>query len=102
MPSKLSDERKRAALEFIDFAMSAKANAQNYKRFNVPTNKNATVDILTAENKEIYEKGIDVVPELFKDGDEFIIPEDNWILFPDSKPLTGIYDLWEDKIQSAK
>lgn len=102
IPKKLSDARKKAALEFINFAMSKEADAQNYMRFNVPTNKNATIDLLTPENKAIYEKGIGVVPPQFKDGEKFILPKDQWVLFPDPEPLNTEYKQWEEKIQAKK
>jgi putative spermidine/putrescine transport system substrate-binding protein len=102
IPKNLSDDRKQAALDFINFALSPEADAQIYSQFNVPANVHSTVDMLLPEAKQKYEKGLPALPDEYKDGGKFIIPKNNWVLFPDTDPLMKEYKSWEEKIQAKK
>ncbi|MBA4493485.1 extracellular solute-binding protein [Paenactinomyces guangxiensis] len=102
MPKDLPEDRKKAALEFIGFALSKEAQAQQLATGAIPSNKNATPDLILPQYKDDYKKIIDsVIPE-FKDGDMMIIPKGDGVLFPDPDPMNQIYKTWEEKIQSKK
>lgn len=102
MPKNLDAVHQQAALKFINFAMSAKANAQIYSIFNVPTNKNATIDMLDPKLKSVYMKGVEQLPAEFKNGDTLTIPKDDWVLFPKTDILLQNYDEWQKQIQAQK
>ncbi|UOF90609.1 extracellular solute-binding protein [Fodinisporobacter ferrooxydans] len=102
IPKNLSPERKKAALAFIHFAESKEANAQIYSVFYMPSNKNASIDLLQPKEKETYMNGLKVMPAEFKNGNQIITPANNWTLFPQSDVLLKHYDLWQQKIQAKK
>ncbi|WP_010648034.1 extracellular solute-binding protein [Oceanobacillus massiliensis] len=102
MVKDLPEERKEAALEFIEFAMSAEAQAQQYQVGRVPANKEATSDMILPDYQDSYQTYLDILmPEFQQDGDAYV-PEDDWILFPNTDVLNGYYTEWEDRIQSQK
>jgi putative spermidine/putrescine transport system substrate-binding protein len=98
----LPEERKKAALKFIDFAMSEKVQAQGYPVGRIPTNKKATSDLVLPEYKDDYDKLLKALMPEFKDGNNAIVPDGDWVLFPDTDTMNKYYKKWEEKIQSKK
>lgn len=98
----LPEERKKAALEFINFAMSKESQAQGLPVGTIPSNKYATPDLIQPQYREQYKKLLDAIMPDFKEGDKIILPEGDWVLFPDTETMNKLYKEWEEKIQSKK
>lgn len=98
----LPEERKAAALEFLEFATSKEIQSQGYAVGFIPANGEASPDLLEEQYVETYSNYIEGVLPEFLDGDTIYVPEDNWVLFPDLEPTNESYNLWEQKIQAAK
>lgn len=101
MPKNLSPEKQKAALAFINFAMSKEAQSQLYAIVYPPANKNASVDLLQSQYKDEYTKQFAAIPPELKSGDNLIIP-DNAQLFPNSDIMLEHYKLWQQKVQAKK
>ncbi|WP_153463402.1 extracellular solute-binding protein [Sediminibacillus terrae] len=98
----LPEERKAAALDFLEFATSKEIQSQGYAVGFLPANGDASPEYLEEERVATYEKYLEGVMPEFKDGDTIYVPEDNWVLFPDLEPTNKSYSLWEEKIQASK
>lgn len=98
----LPEDRKKAALEFMEFATSKEAQAQGLSVGFSPANTEATADLLSPENKENYEKLAEVVLPEFKNGETIGLKEGDWSLFPSLEATTEHYKNWEEKIQAKK
>jgi len=98
----LPEERKKAALEFMEFATSKEIQSQGYAVGFLPANGEASPDLLKEEYAETYDKYLKGVMPEFKDGDTIYVPEDNWVLFPELEATNKNYNLWEEKIQALK
>ncbi|KLU60104.1 hypothetical protein CEB3_c35350 [Peptococcaceae bacterium CEB3] len=101
MPKNISPDAQKAALAFINFAMSKEAESQLYAIVYPPTNKNASVAQMLPRYKANYEKELAALPNQLKSGDNLIIPSDS-LLFPNSEVTLAHYKLWQEKIQANK
>jgi putative spermidine/putrescine transport system substrate-binding protein len=102
MPKGLPSDHKKAALDFINFAMDKKAQSQVFAHITIPTNKNATVDQLLPAYKDTYKKGVAGYPKEFIKNGAISVPDGNWILFPNTDAVNQNYQLWQKNIQSLK
>ncbi|MCG5102488.1 extracellular solute-binding protein [Oceanobacillus alkalisoli] len=98
----LPEDRKKAALEFLEFATSKEIQAQGFARGFLPANGEAIPDMLETEYQESYDTLVDAVMPEFKEDNKMVVKEDDWVLFPDLEPTNELYNLWEEKIQAQK
>lgn len=96
----LPEERKQAALDFLNFAMSKEAQAQGLGVSFLPANSEATADLLKPEYKENYKKLTEAILPDFLEDDTLKVKEDDWVLFPELDTANTLYKQWEEKIQS--
>jgi len=96
----LPEERKKAALDFLNFAMSKEAQAQGLGVAFLPANSNATADLLKPEYQENYKKLTEAILPDYLDGDTLSVGEDDWVLFPRLETANELYKQWEENILS--
>ncbi|RKQ32482.1 extracellular solute-binding protein [Oceanobacillus halophilus] len=96
----LPDDRKAAALEFLEFATSKEVQSQGYAVGFLPANGEASPELLEEEYVETYNHYQEGVMPEFKDGETIYVPEDNWVLFPNLEATNESYSLWEQNIQA--
>lgn len=102
IPKELPENRREAALEFIEFVMSSEINAQQYQVGRVPGNENASSDHIFDEYQDQYKGYIEhVLPDFVKDGNAYV-PEGDWVLFPKNEVIVEYYEDWENIIQANK
>jgi len=98
----IPEERKEAALEFLEFATSKEVQSQGYAVGLLPAHGEASPDLLEEEYVETYEHYLEGILPEFRDDDMIYVPEDNWVLFPELEATNENYNLWEEKIQALK
>jgi putative spermidine/putrescine transport system substrate-binding protein len=96
----LPEERKQAALDFLNFAMSKEAQAQGLGVAFLPANGQATADLLKPEYQENYKKLTETILPDYLEGETLKVAEDDWVLFPSLETANTLYKQWEEKIQS--
>lgn len=98
MVNNLPEEKEKAVLEFINFAMSKEAQSQMLSRAMTPVNENVSADLILPDYQETYQNVLEFALPDFKDGDQLIIPEGEWVLFPDIDIINDLYTQWEERI----
>ncbi|MBA4600830.1 ABC transporter substrate-binding protein [Thermoactinomyces mirandus] len=102
MVKNLPEERKKAALEFLKFVTSKEIQAQGYAVGLIPANEKSSPALLESKYKKTYNHYLKGVMPDFKEKDTILVPENNWVLFPDLEVTNKLYNLWEQKIQAQK
>lgn len=102
IPKNLSERRKEAALTFLSFAMSAEPQAQLFARAKIPANKDAKIEHILPEYKELFNRVMEIYPQELTDGSKLVISEETSVLFPDPATMLRHYELWNEKIGAGR
>ncbi|PLR78197.1 hypothetical protein CU633_06675 [Bacillus sp. V3-13] len=97
----LPKERKEAALEFLKYSMKKEPQSQAMSVGQVPANKEAAEKLIDPKYKANFDAVSDALPKEYKEDGRFT-GGDDVLMYPDIEPITKIYKLWEEKIQSKK